>query len=172
MTTETKIPEGCLPFDIWEVVGNKPAVTRGGEVVMSARTKDCTPLEITVAGGRTFLVQRNGRANYTDHESPDDVFLVKPAQEPRPAPKIQPTPPPDNFEVVIKWLQRKYGSSVQGAESHGAYHPAPEPPITATLWLDAKGERRITVTAPPSVSKAELARIQAWIALQLLVEGE
>jgi len=41
---------------------------------------------------------------------------------------------------------------------------------TYSLTLDASKKRRIVVQAPPSVSAAELKRIQDWLSFQLLVQ--
>ncbi len=41
-----------------------------------------------------------------------------------------------------------------------------------TLTLDPKSKRKITIQCPPTIKKAELARIQAWLALQIIIEDE
>ena len=40
----------------------------------------------------------------------------------------------------------------------------------ATLLLDPKGERRVVLQAPPTVTQAELTRIQQWLSFQLIVD--
>jgi hypothetical protein len=52
------------------------------------------------------------------------------------------------------------------AASTGTERPA------AVLLLNADGTRRVTVTAPPTITKAELARLRSWLEFQLIVEEE
>jgi hypothetical protein len=42
---------------------------------------------------------------------------------------------------------------------------------TYTLTLDPKNNRRVIIKAPPTVSDAELKRIQQWLSFQLIVSG-
>ena len=62
-------------------------------------------------------------------------------------------------------------ASVPPAVESGAVTTTSEPP-PAVLLLNADGTRRVTVKAPPTITKAELARIRSWLEFQLIVEEE
>ncbi len=60
-------------------------------------------------------------------------------------------------------------SPVSPAAEPAAVANNTEPPA-AVLLLNADGTRRVTVKAPATITKAELARIRSWLEFQLIVE--
>ncbi|MEY2563369.1 MAG: hypothetical protein QOH88_1562 [Verrucomicrobiota bacterium] len=52
-------------------------------------------------------------------------------------------------------------------DGNGNGHEASQ---VATLLLDREGKRSVKLKAPPTITKAELERIQAWLSFQLIVE--
>jgi len=78
-------------------------------------------------------------------------------------------------------VQKNDGSSTQNAATTNETNQVASPPNTISadgdlethsLTLDASKKRRIILKAPPSVSPAELKRIQDWLSFQLLVQEQ
>lgn len=152
-----QLPHGCAPFDIQRVYNGHrttcamyPAQYLGIDGSLGPKSHRFT------GDGHEWWVNDEGKCIKPPKGAlfarDFDVYMV--------ADRLSELKPPVGQDVRME------------PKVHGAFHPTPEPPITATLWLGAEGKRKITVTSPLSVTKAELARIQAWIALLLLVEGE
>ena len=57
-----------------------------------------------------------------------------------------------------------------GAAGSGAVGAGAGSSATATLLLSPDGVRFVRLTAPPTVTSAELTRIQSWLGFQLIVE--
>jgi hypothetical protein len=67
---------------------------------------------------------------------------------------------------------RNGGSKAEeDAEGNDSTEDSPANPA-ATLLLDKEGVRRVTLSAPPTITKAELDRIQKWLSFQLIVMEE
>lgn len=65
-------------------------------------------------------------------------------------------------------------SAAKGETENGEDDPTPTPEghSQATLPLTKDGTRMVKLTAPSTVTAAELKRIQAWLGFQLIVEDE
>lgn len=176
MTTETNIPAGCLPFDLQQFADH--GGTNGAFDVVFVRQHQSEPeWTLVKPAGKSdwhWWIDRAGK--YVAWHSPESEHPVNMPDagnvycKPERLSELNPLvgqevrmDPPGKGSVM---------PSVPQYVSFSGEVKQPEPPITATLWLDAEGKRKITVSTPLSVTKAELARIQAWIGLQLLVEGE
>jgi len=72
------------------------------------------------------------------------------------------------IEDVPSVTQASVLPAVSASEAAGVA-PNSEPPA-AVLLLNADGTRRVTVKAPATITKAELARIRSWLEFQLIVE--
>ena len=74
--------------------------------------------------------------------------------------------------------KRKSRPEGSGASNNGVDEttppaaPLPEGHNEATLLLTSDGSRKVTLTAPATVSSAELKRIQSWLGFQLIVEED
>jgi hypothetical protein len=69
-----------------------------------------------------------------------------------------------------KARKAKAGKPENGGDDEFEELPPGTHPKPATLLLNAEGTRLVRLTAPASVTKAELQRIQSWLSFQLIVE--